>query len=235
MSEEKRTNIRNSTAEFLIFTGQSGENSIEVRVAEESVWLTQKLMGTLFDVSLQTVNEHLINLFNQKEISRKATIRNFRIVQKEGTREVARDIEFYNLEAIIAVGFRVNSQRAIQFRQWAVSVLKDFAIRGYVLDKERLKNGSFFNKAYFDNLLEEVREIRASERRFYQKITDIYATAMDYDPKAELTQNFFAEVQNKLHFAIHGHTAAELIVERANSKKERMGLTTWKMLQLEKS
>jgi hypothetical protein len=228
MSEEKRANIRNSTAEFLIFTGQSGEDSIEVRIAEESVWLTQKLMGTLFEVSLQTVNEHLINLFNQKEITRKATIRNFRIVQKEGSREVARNIEFYNLEAIIAVGFRVNSPRATQFRQWAVSVLKDFAIRGYVLDKERLKNGSFFNKAYFDSLLEEIREIRASERRFYQKITDIYATAMDYDPKAEITQRFFAEVQNKLHFAIHGHTAAELIIERANSKKERMGLTTWK-------
>ena len=157
-----------STAEFLIFTGQSGKDSIEVRIAEESVWLTQKLMGTLFEVSLQTINEHLINLLKQKEISRQATIRNFRIVQKEGTREVTRNIEFYHLEAIIAVGFRVNSLRAIQFRQWAVSILKDFAIRGYVLDKERLKNGSFFNKAYFDNLLEEIREIRASERRFYQ-------------------------------------------------------------------
>src|SRR5579862_241884 len=228
MSEEKKANIRNSTAEFLIFTGQSGENSIEVQIAEESVWLTQKLMGVLFEVSLKTINEHLINLFDQKEILREATIRNFRIVQKEGTRKVARDIEFYNHEAIIAVGFRVNSKKAIQFRQWAASVLKDFAIRGYVLDKERLKNGSFFNKAYFDNLLEEIREIRASERRFYQKITDIYATAMDYDSRAEITQNFFAEVQNKLHFAIHGHTAAELIVERADSKKERMGLTTWK-------
>jgi hypothetical protein len=228
MSEEKQTNIRNSTAEFLIFTGQSGENSIEVRVAEESVWLTQKLMGVLFEVSVPTINEHLNNLFSQNEISKQATIRDFRIVQKEGARNVARNIEFYNLDAIIAVGFRVNSQRAIQFRQWAVSVLKDFAIRGYVLDKERLKNGSFFNKAYFDNLLEEIREIRASERRFYQKITDIYATAMDYNPKAEITQSFFAEVQNKLHFAIHGHTAAELIVERADSKKDRMGLTTWR-------
>jgi hypothetical protein len=157
-----------------------------------------------------------------------ATIRNFRIVQKEGARDVARNIEFYKLEAIIAVGFRVNSIRAIQFRQWASSILKDFATRGYVLDKERLKNGSFFNKAYFDSLLDEIREIRASERRFYQKITDIYATSLDYDPKDELTQNFFAEVQNKLHFAIHGHTAAELIVERADSKKEGMGLTTWK-------
>ena len=228
MNEEKRANIRNSTAEFLIFAGQSGENSIEVRIAEESVWLTQKLMGVLFEVSVPTINEHLNNLFSQNEISKSATIRNFRIVQKEGTREVTRSIEFYNLEAIIAVGFKVNSLRAIQFRQWAMSVLKNFAIRGYVLDKERLKNGSFFNKAYFDNLLEEIREIRASERRFYQRITDIYATAMDYDSKAEITQRFFAEVQNKLHFAIHGHTAAELIIGRADSKKERMGLTTWK-------
>lgn len=161
MNEEKKANIRNSTAEFLIFTGQSGENSIEVHVAEESVWLTQKLMGVLFEVSVSTINEHLNNLFSQNEISKSATVRNFRIVQKEGTREVARNIEFYNLDAIIAVGFRVNSLRAIQFRQWAVSVLKDFAIRGYVLDKERLKNGSFFNKAYFDSLLEEIREIRA--------------------------------------------------------------------------
>jgi len=228
MGEEKKLRIRNSTAEFLVFTGQAGENSIEVRVAEESVWLTQKLIGVLFDVSVKTINEHLINLFNQKEIDIKSTIRNFRIVQKEGDREVARNIEFYSLEAIIAVGFRVNSARAIQFRQWATSVLQDFAIRGYLLDKERLKNGAFFNKAYFDHLLEEIREIRASERRFYQKITDIYATAMDYSGDAEITQTFFSTVQNKLHFAIHGHTAAELIIERADSKKDRMGLTTWK-------
>lgn len=234
MSEEKRANIRNSTTEFLIFTAQSGENSIEVHIAEETVWLTQKLMGVLFEVSVKTINEHLINLFSQNEIRKDATIRNFRIVQKEGTREVTRNIEFYSLGAIIAVGFRINSLRAIQFRQWAVSVLKNFAIRGYVLDKERLKNGSFFNKAYFDSLLEEIREIRASERRFYQKITDIYGTAMDYDSKAEITQKFFAEVQNKLHFAIHGHTAAELIVKRADSKKERMGLTTWKNALMEK-
>ncbi len=225
---EKKANIRNSTAEFLIFTGQSGENSIEVRVAEGTVWLTQKLMGTLFKVSVKTINEHLINLFNQKELRKEATVRNFRIVQKEGDREVTRNIEFYNLEAIIAVGFRVDSHQAIQFRQWAASVLRDFSMRGYVLDKERLKNGVFFDKSYFDNLLEEIREIRASERRFYQKITDIYATAMDYNSKAEITQQFFAEVQNKFHFAIHGHTAAELIVKRADSKKEKMGLTSWK-------
>lgn len=179
MDEEKKLRIRNSTAEFLIFTGQTGENSIEVRIAEETVWLTQKLMGILFEVSVKTINEHLINLFSQNEIRKDATIRNFRIVQNEGGREVSRNIEFYNLEAIIAVGFRVNSNRAIQFRQWATGVLQDFAIRGYILDKERLKNGSFFNKAYFDSLLEEIREIRASERRFYQKITDIYATAVE--------------------------------------------------------
>ena len=185
-------------------------------------------MGVLFEVSIPTINEHLGNLYSQKEIFKEATIRNFRTVQKEGNRGVRRNIEFYNLEAIIAVGFRVNSTRAIQFRQWASSVLQDFAIRGYVLDNERLKNGSFFNKAYFDNLLEEIREIRASERKFYQKITDIYAMALDYSVEADITQKFFATVQNQLHFAIHGHTAAELILERADSKKERMGLSTWK-------
>ncbi len=228
MQEEKKATIRNSTAEFLIFTGQAEKNTIEVQVAGQSVWLTQKLMGVLFDVSVPTINEHLDNLYRQKELLKTATIRNFRIVQKEGNREVSRDIEFYSLEAIIAVGFRVNSDRAIQFRQWAANVLSDFAIRGYLLDKERLKNGSFFNKAYFDTLLEEIREIRASDRRFYQKITDIYATSMDYNPKAEISQTFFATVQNKLHFAIHGHTAAEIIIKRADSTKDRMGLTTWK-------
>ncbi len=228
MHEEKKANIRNSTAEFLIFTGQSSEDSIEVRIAEGTVWLSQKLMGNLFKVSVKTINEHLINLFSQKELHKEATIRNFRIVQREGDRDVSRNIEFYNLEAIIAVGFRVDSHQAIQFRQWATSVLRDFSIRGYVLDKERLKNGVFFDQSYFDTLLEEIREIRASERRFYQKITDIYATAMDYNPKADITQQFFAEVQNKLHFATHGHTAAELILKRADCKKEKMGLTSWK-------
>jgi hypothetical protein len=220
--------IRNSTAEFLIFTRQAGEDGIEVRVADETVWLTQKLMAALFDVTVPTINEHLANLYAQGEISQAATIRDFRTVQKEGRREVARNVEFYNLDAIIAVGFRVNSARAIQFRQWATGVLRDFAIRGYVLDKERLKNGAFFSKEYFDNLIAEIREIRASERKFYQKITDIYATAMDYSPDSETTQVFFATVQNKLHFAVHGRTAAELIVERADSRKEKMGLTTWK-------
>ena len=228
MSTGKQLQIRNSTAEFLIFTRQAGEAGIEVRVAEESVWLTQKLMATLFEVTVPTVSEHLANLYAQKEIVEAATLRNFRTVQTEGRREVARNVDFYNLDAIIAVGFRVNSARAIQFRQWATGVLRDYAIRGYVLDQERLKNGAFLSQEYYENLLAEIREIRASERRFYQKITDIYATAMDYDPGAQTTQTFFATVQNKLHFAIHGRTAAELIVARADSKKERMGLTTWK-------
>ena len=170
MKPENKLQIRNSTAEFLVFTRQAGEDGIEVRVAEETVWLTQKLMSTLFEVTVPTVNEHLANLYDQGEISPAATIRNSRTVQKEGTREVSRNVDFYNLDAIIAVGFRVNSARAIQFRQWATGVLRDYAIRGYVLDKERLKNGAFFSKAYFENLLAEIREIRASERRFYQKI-----------------------------------------------------------------
>ena len=226
--KEKKLQIRNSTAEFLIFTKQAGESTIEVRVEDETVWLTQKLMAVLFEVSVPTINEHLANLYAQGEIAKGSTIRNFRTVQKEGSRDVARNVDFYNLDAIIAVGFRVNSTRAVQFRQWATGVLRDFAIRGYVLDKERLKSGSFFNKEYFDNLLAEIREIRASERKFYQKITDIYATAMDYSADAETTKTFFAAVQNKLHFAIHGHTAAELIVKRADSSKARMGLTSWK-------
>jgi hypothetical protein len=220
--------IRNSAAEFLIFTRQAGEEGIEVRVEDETVWLTQKLMASLFEVDLRTINEHLVNIYYDGEQNKEATLRKFRIVQLEGKREVAREVEHYNLDSIIAVGFRVNSARAIQFRQWAAGVLRDYTIRGYVLDKERLKNGAFFNKEYFENLLAEIREIRASERKFYQKITDIYSTAMDYNVDAEITQTFFAAVQNKLHFAIHGHTAAELIVDRAYSKKERMGLTTWK-------
>ncbi|HBC76947.1 MAG TPA: cell filamentation protein Fic [Candidatus Wallbacteria bacterium] len=228
MNKSKKLQIRNSTAEFLIFTNQAGENAIEVRVAEETVWLTQKLIAALFDVTVKTVNEHLINIYKQAELSEVSTIRKFRIVQNEGGRKVNREIEFYNLDAIISVGYRVNSYRATQFRQWATGVLRNFAIRGYVLDKERLKNGSFFNKEYFDDLLEEIREIRASERKFYQKITDIYSTAMDYNRDCETTRTFFAAVQNKLHFAIHGHTAAELIMERADSKKDHMGLTTWK-------
>ena len=225
MSKDKKLRIRNSTAEFLIFTRQAGDEGIEVRLAEETVWLTQKLISVLFDKGRSTITEHLKNIFDSGELAEAAVCRDFRHTAEDGKDYTTR---FYNLDAIIAVGFRVNSARAIQFRQWATGVLRDFAIRGYVLDKERLKNGAFLSKEYYDNLLAEIREIRASERRFYQKITDIYATAMDYSVEAETTQTFFATVQNKLHFAIHGHTAAELIVERADSQKERMGLTTWR-------
>ena len=228
MGEGKSRQIRNSTAEFLIFTKQAGEKSLEVMVEGESVWLTQKQMAALFDVSVPAINQHLSNLYEHGEIEKGATVKDFLIVQKEGSREVSRNVDFYKLDAIIAVGFRVNSSRAIQFRQWAAGVIRDFSIRGYILDKERLKNGAFLTKDYFDNLLAEIREIRASERKFYQRITDIYSTALDYNKDAEVTKAFFATVQNRLHFAIHGHTAAEVIVKRADSTKEHMGLTTWK-------
>lgn len=223
----KKLQIRNSTAEFLVFTTHTGENTIEVRIEDETVWLSQKLIAVLFEVEVNTINYHIKEILKSYE-QKASTIRRFRIVQLEGKRQVEREVEFYNLEMIIAVGYRVNSHRAIQFRQWATNVLHDFAIRGYVLDKERLKNGTFFNKKYFDELIAEIREIRASERVFYQKITDIYATSMDYSINSETTKTFFATVQNKLHFAIHGHTAAELIVSRANAEKEHMGLSTWK-------
>lgn len=225
---KKTLQIRNSTAEFLIFTSQAGENTIEVRVEDETVWLTQKMLAELFNVEPHTINYHLQEIYKTQELSEDATTRIFRVVQNEGNRKVERNIKFYNLDAIISVGYRVNSIRATQFRQWATGVLRDFAIRGYVLDKERMKNGSFLNKEYFEHLLEEIREIRASERMFYQKITDIYATALDYNPDHELTKTFFAAVQNKLHYAIHGNTAAEIIMQRADSNKEHMGLTTWK-------
>jgi len=219
--------IRNSTAEFLIFTGQAGEQSIEARYEDETVWLTQKLMAELFAVDVRTVSEHLKNIFESGELAREATLRKFRTVQTEGSREVTRNVDFYNLDAIISVGYRVNSVRATQFRQWATSVLREFAIKGFVLDKKRLENGAFLNEDYFERLLSEIREIRLSERKFYQKITDIYATAVDYNRDAPTTKTFFAKVQNKLHFAIHGHTAAELIVHRADATQPHMGLTSW--------
>ena len=228
MDKKDKKLIRNSTAEFLIFTSQSGEQSIEARYEDETIWLSQKLMAQLFDVDVRTVNEHLKNIYKDGELQQESTIRNFRIVQTEGTREVSREIDFFNLDAIISVGYRVNSLRATQFRQWATSVLHQFAIRGYVIDKQRMENGSFLGEDYFEHLLDEIREIRLSERRFYQKITDIYATSVDYNKEAPITRDFFAKVQNKLHFAIHGHTAAELIKERADSEKEKMGLTSWK-------
>lgn len=223
--KEKRLQIRNSTAEFLVFTSQERKDSIEVRFDRETIWLSQKLMARLFDCTSDNISLHLKNIFNERELDEKSVTEDFSLTAADGKKYKTKH---YNLDAVISVGYRINSSRATQFRQWATGILRDFAIRGYVLDKERLKNGSFFNKKYFDDLLEEIREIRASERNFYQKITDIYATAMDYDKDAESTNTFFATVQNKMHFAIHGHTAAELIEERADSKKERMGLTTWK-------
>lgn len=225
MKNNKGLQIRNSTAEFLIFTSQANENTIEVRVEDENVWLTQKLMAELFEVKVNTINYHLKEIFNIGELEENSVIRNFRITANDGKQY---NTKFYNLDAIISVGFRVNSIRATQFRQWAVKVLKDFSIRGYVLDKERLKNGAYLGEEYFDNLVEEIREIRASERKFYQKITDIYATAMDYNKDAVITREFFATVQNKLHYAIHGQTAAEVIVARADANKDNMGLTSWK-------
>lgn len=225
--DAKHPLIRNSTVEFLTFMAQSGDKTIEARYEDETVWLTQKLMAELFDVNVRTVNEHLQNIYEQGELAREATVRKFRIVQKEGQREVARNVDFYNLDTIISVGYRVNSVRATQFRQWATQVLRDFALRGYVLDKKRMENGSFLGEDYYERLLEEIREIRLSERRFYQKMTDIYATSVDYNAEAPTTKDFFSKVQNKLHFAIHGHTAAELIIKRADSKKDHMGLTAW--------
>ncbi len=217
--------IRNSTAEFLVFTNQDGRNSIEVRVEDETVWLTQKLIATLFDVNVRTISEHLQNIFDSNELDNNSVIRKFRTTASDGKKY---NTQFYNLGAIISVGYRVNSTRATQFRQWATNILKNYAIKGWVLDKERLKNGAYLSENYFDELLAEIREIRASERKFYQKITDIYATAFDYNVDSPTTKTFFAMVQNKLHFGIHGNTAAELIMKRADSKKDYMGLTTWK-------
>lgn len=227
MSDGKELSIRNSTAEFLIFELQSKQDSIEVRYEDETIWLTQKMMATLFDVSVKTISEHLQNVYDQGELEREATIRKFRIVQREGTRQVNREVDHYNLDAVISVGYRVNSIRATQFRRWATQVLKQFAIRGYVIDRKRMENGTALGEDYFERLLEEIREIRLSERRFYQKVTDIYATSVDYDAKSPISQKFFATVQNKMHYAVTGHTAGELIKERADSQKPNMGLTSW--------
>jgi hypothetical protein len=215
---------------FLLYTSNQGDIRVDVALEEETVWLSQKAMANLFGVSKKTISEHLINIYDTLELEKTTTVRNFRTVQQEGDREVTRNIEYYNLDAIISVGYRVNSVEATQFRKWATKTLREFLIKGFAIDDERLKQGkTLFGKDYFDELLERVREIRASERRFYQKITDIYAEAsIDYDPSAEITRTFYKTVQNKLHWAITGNTAAELIKERADSKKPNMGLKTWK-------
>jgi hypothetical protein len=223
----KRKEIRNSTAEFLIFQAEDRGQGIEVIYKDESVWCTQKAMATLFDCSTDNVGLHLKNIFASGELKEEATAEKISVVRLEGGRDVNRNIQFYNLDAIISVGYRVNSIRATQFRQWATSVLRQYAIRGYVIDRKRMENGTFLDEDYFEHLLAEIREIRLSERRFYQKLTDIYATSMDYNLDAPTTRLFFQRIQNKMHYAVHQHTAAELIVERADADKEHMGLTTW--------
>lgn len=228
--KNKEITIRNSAAEYLTFVAATGENParVELRYEDENVWLTQRMMAELYGVDVRTINEHIQKIYGDNELTESATIRNFRIVQIEGSREVSREVKHYSLQMIISVGFKVNNERAVQFRKWANAVVKDYTIQGWVMDDERLKRGgTILTKDYFEKQLERIREIRLSERRFYQKITDIYATAIDYDPTAKSTQRFFAAVQNKMHYSVHGHTAAELIYKRADSDKEHMGLTTW--------
>ena len=220
-----KANIRNSTVDFLVFTKDSGAGSIEVRVQDGDVWLTQKAMGELFDIDRSVVAKHLKTIFDSGELEKNSVCAKFAQTADDGK---TYQYNFYKLSAIIAVGYKVNSQRAIQFRQWATKVLDTFAKQGYVLDKNRLINGQIFDEDYFDHLISEIQEIRASERRFYQKITDIYATAVDYTLDSKTTRDFFATVQNKMHYAVHGSTAAELIMDRADHKKEHMGLTSWK-------
>lgn len=216
--------IRNSTAEFLIFTGQAGEESIEVRFENQTIWLTQKLMAELFAVTVPAISQHLKGVFESGELDEPSAVKTFLTTAADGKNYQTRH---YNLDVVISVGYRVNSVRATQFRQWATQVLREFAIKGWVLDRKRLENGSFLGEDYYERLLEEIREIRLSERRFWQKVTDIYATAVDYNAEAPTTKVFFATVQNKLHFAIHGHTAAELVQQRADADKPHMGLATW--------
>lgn len=231
MANEKKREvaIRSSAAEYLTFVASTGESdvSFEMRYEDENIWLTQKMMAVLYDVSLPTINEHIKKIYADGELTEEATIRKFRIVQEEGTRKVNRELIHYNLQMIIAVGFKVNNQRAVQFRKWAGQIVKDYTIQGWTMDAERLKKGHMFTDEYFDRQLQQIREIRLSERKFYQKVTDLYATAFDYDKDAKTTRLFFKTVQNKMHFAVHRHTAAELIVERADATKEHMGLTTW--------
>ena len=221
--------IRSSAAEYLTYVASIGDqqDSIEMRYEDENIWLTQKMMATLYDVDVRTINEHIKKIYSDSELEEDSTVRNFRIVQTEGSRQVTRDTKHYNLQMIIAVGFKVNSERAVQFRKWVNQIAKDYTIKGWVMDDERLKRGTYLTEKYFDEQLERIREIRASERKFYQKITDLYATAIDYDKNSATTRRFYATVQNKMHYAVHGHTAAELIVERADHTKAHMGLTTW--------
>lgn len=228
MSREKQTPapIRSSAAEVLTYVASTGDpqGSIEIRYEDENIWLTQKTMAQLYDVSVKTINYHIKKVFDDSELSEDSVIRKFRITADDGK---TYNTNHYSLEMIIAVGFKVNSERAVQFRKWVNQIARDYTIKGWVMDVERIKRGTYLTEKYFDEQLERIREIRASERKFYQKVTDLYATAIDYDRTAAATKRFYATVQNKMHFAIHGHTAAELIVERADHRKEHMGLTTW--------
>ena len=224
---KKELQIRNSTVEFLTFVLDGKEDGVQVLYKDETIWATQKAMSILFDCSTDNISLHLKNIFNSNELDSNSTTEKISVVQREGDREVKRVTTFYNLDAVISVGYRVNSLRATQFRQWTTNIIRQFAIRGYVIDKKRMENGTFIGQDYFEHLLAEIREIRLSERRFYQKLTDIYSTAIDYSSDAATTKLFFKKIQNKIHYAVHGHTAAELIVERASAEKEHMGLTTW--------
>lgn len=230
MAKKKEVTIRSSAAEYLTFVAATGDSkeSVEVRYEDESIWITQKMMAILYDVETNTINYHIKKIYEDSELEESSTIRKFRIVQAEGNRQVSREVDHYNLQMIIAVGFKVNSERAVQFRKWVNQIAKDYTIKGWVMDEERLKNGgSILTEEYFEEQLERIREIRTSERKFYQKVTDIYATSIDYDKNAASTKRFYASVQNKMHYAVHGHTVAELIVERADASKKHMGLTTW--------
>ena len=224
---EKNLVVRSSSAEFLIFERQSHSEGIQVRFEEGDLWLTQKGIADLYDVDRTVITKHLKNIYADLELEEKSTSAIFALVQKEGNREVERKVNYYNLDVVISVGYRVNSDRAIQFRRWATNVLKEFSKKGYIIDKKRMENGTFFDEDYFDSLLAEIREIRLSERRFYQKITDIYATSIDYDPKSPTTIKFFKKVQNKMHYAVSKQTAAEIIYNRADAEKDNMGLTSW--------
>lgn len=221
--------VRSSAAEYLTFVAAGGnsEASVEMRYEDENIWLTQKMMAALYDVSVPAINQHLKRLFSDNELELEATVKKYLIVQTEGSRQVQRAVEHYSLQAIISVGFKIENERAVQFRKWANQIVKDYTIQGWTMDSERLKQGGTLTDEFFERQLEKIREIRLSERKFYQKITDIYATALDYDPSATATKRFFAAVQNKMHFAVHGQTAAEVIVDRADHKRENMGLTTW--------
>lgn len=232
MKKEKReiNTVRSSAAEYLTFVAATGDTkeSFEMRYEDENIWLTQRMMAALYDVTVPTISEHIKKVFDDRELTEKSTVRKFRIVQIEGARQVSRELAHYSLQMIIAVGFKVNNERAVQFRKWANAVVKDYTIQGWAMDDERLKNGgTLLTEKYFEKQLEKIREIRLSERKFYQKITDIYATALDYDPNAKATHRFFAAVQNKLHYSVHGQTAAEVIYNRADSEKKNMGLTSW--------